>query len=141
MNQDNLAIQLTVFEEETDPEALEGLTIQILRELVDMGASSVERPRVEATAEAGRKGEAISIGILLLAIAPTLLPSLIKYLQAWTLRSENRRIKIKTPQGLEVEFTPSRKLSEAEILDLAQKLAKIDQKPPAAETDSTTGKA
>lgn len=140
MNQDNLAIQLTILEEETDPEALEGLTIQMLRELVDMGASSVERPRVEATAEAGRKGEAISIGILLLAIAPTLLPSLIKYLQAWTLRSENRRIKIKTPQGLEVEFTPSRKLSEAEILDLAQKLAKIDQKPPAAETGSATGK-
>lgn len=139
MNQEQIAIQLALYEGQTDPEALERLTVQMLRDLVDIGANSVERPQIEAAAEMGRKGEAISIGILLLAIAPTLLPSLIKFLQAWTLRSENRRIKIKTPQGLEVEFTPARKLSEAEILELAQKLAKIEQKPPATEADSPIG--
>jgi hypothetical protein len=54
---------------------------------------------------------------------PAFLPKLVEFLQAWTLRGENRTVRIKTPAGLEVEFTPEKKMSEAEVLALVEKLA------------------
>jgi hypothetical protein len=39
------------------------------------------------------------------------LPKLVEFLQAWTLRGENRTVRIKTPGGLELEFTPEKKMS------------------------------
>ncbi|MFB0533374.1 MAG: hypothetical protein ACETWR_00155 [Anaerolineae bacterium] len=54
---------------------------------------------------------------------PAFLPKLVEFLQAWTLCGENRTVRIKTPAGLELEFTPEKKMSEAEVLALVEKLA------------------
>jgi hypothetical protein len=89
----------------------------------------VERPKPADSTAPGRKGDAFTLGALLLVAAPAILPNLIQYLQAWTLRGENRKIKIKTPQGLEIEFTPHKKLSEAELLALVEDLSEVAQKP------------
>jgi hypothetical protein len=88
-----------------------------------LGAESVERPSGEAVPE-GAKGDAFTLGALALVAVPTFLPKLVEFLQAWTLRGENRTVRIKTPAGLEVEFTPEKKMSEAEVLALVDKLAK-----------------
>jgi hypothetical protein len=53
------------------------------------------------------------------------LPQLVQFLQAWTLRGEKRTVKIKTPAGVEVEFTPEKRLSQDELLALAQRLIHV----------------
>ncbi len=59
-----------------------------------------------------------------------MLPKLVEFLQAWSLRGESRKLTIKTPAGLEVEFTPERKLSEAELLALVDKLSQVAAQRP-----------
>lgn len=132
MTDDRIILELSLSEENAEAEMLDGLTTQMLKDLMEIGADSVERPRAEGAPPGGTKGEVISLGVLILAIAPVALPSLIKFLQAWTLRGENRRIKIKTPQGLEVEFVPEKRLSESELVALVEKLSKIEPPKPDA---------
>ena len=123
MIQNNVSFQITISEEQAEPERLDQLTIQLRRDLLDLGVEQADRPAGEAPAP-GSKGDAFSIGALALAAAPALLPNLIAFIQSWVLRGENRKIKIKTPEGLEVEFTLEKKMSEAELLSLVEKLSK-----------------
>lgn len=125
MIQDKITIQLTISEEEAEPERLDLLTIQLRQDLLDLGADSVSQPAA-GPPEKGSKGDPFSIGALLLVSAPALLPNLISFIQAWALRGENRKIKIKTPEGLEIEFTPEKKMSEVDLLALVDKLTKTD---------------
>ncbi len=123
MIQNNVSFQITITEEEAEPERLDRLTIQLRRDLLDLGVDRAERPAGKP-AEPGSKGEAFTLGALALAAAPALLPNLVAFIQSWVLRGENRKIKIKTPEGLEVEFTPEKRMSEAELLALVEKLSK-----------------
>ncbi len=95
MTPSEVQIYLNVTEEDADPERLDELTGRLLRDLRELGA------------------------------VPVFLPKLVEFLQAWSLRGESqgRRIKIKTPAGLEVEFTPEKKLSQAELVALVENLA------------------
>ena len=122
MTSSEIPLYLTVTEAEADAESLDELTGRLLRDLRELGAESVERPSGEAVPE-GAKGDAFTLGALALAAVPAFLPKLVEFLQAWALRGESRTVRIKTPAGLEVEFTPEKKLSEAELLALVEKLA------------------
>ena len=122
MTSSEIPLYLTITEADADAERLDELAGRLLRDLRDLGAESVERPSGEAVPE-GAKGDAFTLGALTLAAVPAFLPKLVEFLQAWALRGENRTVRIKTPAGLEVEFTPEKKLSEAEVLALVEKLA------------------
>jgi len=122
MTSSEIPLYLTITEAEADAERLEELAGRLLRDLRELGAESVERPSGEAVPE-GAKGEAFTLGALALVAVPAFLPKLVEFLQAWALRGENRTVKIKTPAGLEVEFTPEKRMSEAEVLALVEKLA------------------
>ena len=119
-----IQLHLTVTEEDADPERLDELTGRLLRDLRELGAESVERPSGGVTPE-GAKGDTFTLGALALVAVPAFLPRLVEFLQAWSLRGESqgRRVKIKTPAGLEVEFAPEKKLSQAELVALVEKLA------------------
>jgi len=117
-----IQLNLAVTEEDADPERLDELTGRLLRDLRELGAESVERASGGAVPE-GAKGDPFTLGALALVVVPTFLPKLVEFLQAWSLRGESRKVKIKTPAGLEVEFTPEKKLSQAELLVLVEKLA------------------
>ena len=117
-----IQLGLSISEAGADDEWVDELTTRLMRDLRDLGAESVERPD-GGTAPKRSKGDPFTLGALALIAAPTLFPRLIEFLQAWSLRGENRKIKIKTPAGLEVEFTPDKKLSEDELLLLVSKLA------------------
>ena len=117
-------LRLAFSEAGADDEQLDELTTRLLRDLGELGADSVERAKGEAP-PASTKGDPFTWGALALAAAPAFLPKLLEFLQAWSLRGESRKIKIKTSAGLEVEFTPEKKLSEADVLDLAQKMSQI----------------
>jgi len=122
MTSSEIPLYLTITEADADAERLDELTGRLLRDLRELGAESVERPSGEAVPE-GAKGDAFTLGALALVAVPAFLPKLVEFLQAWALRGESRTVKIKTPAGLEVEFTPEKKLSEAELLALVEKLA------------------
>jgi hypothetical protein len=122
MTPSKVQLDLTVTEADADAERLDELTRYLLRDLRDLGAESVERRSGGPTPE-GAKGDPLTLGALALVAVPSFLPKLVEFLQAWSLRGESRTVKIKTPAGLEVEFTPEKKLSEAELLALVDKLA------------------
>ncbi len=119
-------LHLTVAEVDVDDEGLEKLTSSLLNDLRELGAESVERYRDTAPPE-GAKGDPFTLGALVLVVVPVFLPKLIEFLQVWTLRGEGRTVRIKTPAGLEVEFSPEKKLSNAELLTLVEKFTQISQ--------------
>jgi hypothetical protein len=124
MTSTEIQLHMTVAEEDADPERLDELTGRLLRDLRELGAESVERPSGGVTPE-GAKGDAFTLGALALVAVPAFLPKLVEFLQAWSLRGESqgRGVKIKTPAGLEVEFTPEKKLSQDELVALVERLA------------------
>jgi hypothetical protein len=97
-----------------------------MRDLRDLGAEYVERPRGGPTQEGAKGADAFTWGALALGAAPAFLPKLVEFLQAWTLRGEKRTVKIKTPAGVEVEFTPEKRLSQDELLALVQRLTHVE---------------
>ena len=122
-------LDLSLSEAEADAERLDRLTARLMRDLRDLGLESVERPP-GAAAPKRAKGDPFTLGALALVAIPTMLPKLVEFLQAWSLRGESRKLIIKTPAGLEVEFTPERKLSEAEGLALVDKLSQVPAQRP-----------
>jgi hypothetical protein len=130
-------LDLTVTEADADAEWLERLTGHLMRDLRELGAESVERASGGPAPE-GAKGDAFTTGALALVAVPAFLPKLVDFLQAWSLRGESRTVKIKTPTGLEVEFTPDRRLSPGELIALVEKLTAGS---PAADAVSERGPA
>jgi len=115
-----IQLGLSISKAGADDEWVDELTTHLMRDLYDLGAESVKRPDGRVAPNGG-KGDPFTLGALALIAVPALLPKLVEFLQAWSLRGENR--KIKTPAGLEVEFTPDKKLSEDELVSLVGKLA------------------
>jgi hypothetical protein len=125
MPSSEIDLVISVDEAGSDAEQLDTLTTYLQRDLRELGVDSIERSTAGAAPE-GAKGDPFTLGALALVVAPVLLPQLLEFLQAFSLRGEQRVVKIKTPDGLEVEFTPEKRLSEAEVLALAKKLTQID---------------
>ncbi len=117
-----MQLDLRISKAGADDEWLDDLTTRLMRDLRDLGVDSVERVAGKIMPE-GAKGDPFTLGALALIAAPTLFPRLVDFLQAWSLRAEGRKIKIKTPAGLEVEFTPDKKLSGDELVSLVGKLS------------------
>lgn len=124
MQSSKIQLSLTVTETDADPERLDDLTGRLLHDLSELGAESIERLSSEV-APKGAKGDAFTLGALALVAVPAFLPKLIEFLQIWSMRGENRKIKIKATNGVEVEFTPAKKLSEGELVALVEKIGKI----------------
>jgi hypothetical protein len=136
MSSNEVELQLVVAEAGTDPERLEALTGRLMRDLRELGADSVTRPPSGAPPE-GAMGDAFTLGALALVAVPAFLPKLVEFLQEWVVAPQSRRVKIKTPAGLEVEFTPGRRLSEAELLALVEKLTASSQAVEPAPTSES----
>jgi len=120
-----IQLELTISEAEADDEELDELTIQLLHDLRELGAGRVERASSDIIPEGAKPVEPFTLGALALVAVPAFLPKLVEFLQAWSLRGESRTVKIRTPSGLEIEFTPDKQLSETELLALANKMAQI----------------
>jgi hypothetical protein len=100
-----------------------------MRDIRDLGVESIGRPPHENLPE-GAKGEPVTWGILALAVMPNLVPRLVEFLQSWTLQKENCVVKIKTPAGLEVEFTPEKRLTQAELTSLVERFSNLSGTSP-----------
>ena len=122
MSSPEIDLVISIEEAESDAERLDTLTTYLQRDLRELGVDSVERPTAGATPE-GAKGDPFTLGALALVVVPVLLPQLLEFLQAWSLRGEQRRVKIKLPDGTEVEFTPKDRMSGDQIAALITQLS------------------
>jgi hypothetical protein len=127
-----IRLDLTVSEADADDERLDELTVRLLHDLRDLGVESVARRSGGTVPEGAKPGDPFTLGALALVAVPAFLPQLVEFLQVWSLRGESRKVKIKTPAGLEVEFTPDQKLSRQDVLELVEQLTASSQAAAAA---------
>jgi hypothetical protein len=123
---DPAALNLTLFVDagrDALPEDVDAITRRLRDEIEDVGVESV-RLQTERTAPSGTKSvEAVTLGALALTILPTALPRLIEFLQAWSLRSKDRTVKIKASVGdrsVDVEYPAG--ASETVVKELIEKM-------------------
>ncbi len=119
----NLTLQIDVGQD-ADADELDRATRQLRDEIQELGVESAELAKT-ANAPAGTKSvEAVTLGALAISVLPTVLPKLIEFLQAWSMRREGRTVKIKTQVGdraVEVEYSP-KTMSQAELKSLVETL-------------------
>src|SRR5207248_3136448 len=90
-----------------DAEKLSQLTGYLRAELEDMDIESVTDVRNQAVPPGAKVVDPLSAGVLIVAVLPAVLPKVMEFLQAWTLRGEGQTMKIKAQRGdrsVEVEY-------------------------------------
>ncbi len=117
-----------------DADQLDRLTRQLRNELLELDTESVDLVKSEDTPEGTKSAEAVTAGALAVAILPSFLPKLLEYLQSWTMRGEERKVKVKSQIGdrsIELEYSPNA-LSQEELKELVTTLTETlaeDPKP------------
>jgi hypothetical protein len=86
----------------TDDE-IDRMTRQLLSELKDLEVESVELVK-GGPAPIGSKGDAITMGAIVMQLLPAVLPSVLGLVQSWVGRGQGRVVKFK---GMGVEFEGS----------------------------------
>jgi|WetSurMetagenome_2_1015567.scaffolds.fasta_scaffold1193085_1 hypothetical protein len=100
------------------------LTRELRSELLELGTGSVELASTGEPPPGVKAAEVFTLGALALAVLPSFLPKLLEYLNSWTMRAENRTIKVKTQVGdrsIDLEYTPAA-ITEEELMLLVSKL-------------------
>ncbi|HLM76104.1 MAG TPA: hypothetical protein VK459_25535 [Polyangiaceae bacterium] len=82
----------------------------------------------------GGKGDPLTLAALLVAVLPPFLPKLLEVLYAFSSRSSGTRVRIKAPNGAEIEFTSERPLSPDELIAITNRLA--EAATPGAEPEA-----
>ena len=119
---DEIQLNLLVQDTELDIDRLDELTRNLMRDLRDLGAEYVEQTRGGEIPEGAKGLESLLVGGLTLSALPQLLPKLFEFLQVWVQRPNTRTVKIKIENGPEVEFTPQKRMTPDEIVELVKKL-------------------
>lgn len=90
-----LQLNLTIFTPDSTDEELDYITRQLLSELKNFDLESVKLAAGDE-APAGTKGvDSVTMGTIVMAILPSMLPQVLEFLQSWTLQSRGRSIKFK----------------------------------------------
>jgi len=85
---------------DADDEELDRVTRQLRDELRDLdGVEPVKPVEAGAVPEGAKSAEAMTVGALAVAILPSVIPKLMEFLQTWSMRGENRTVKIETRVG------------------------------------------
>ncbi|MBK8986825.1 MAG: hypothetical protein IPM39_12250 [Chloroflexi bacterium] len=127
-----IELRLLLSAPEMDAEKRDNLARQLARDLNDWGLDSVKPIAYAGPLPEGAKGNSAMLQALGLTAVPSRLPSLVNFLHAWALRGQDLQLTIKTPGGLEVTFTPDKRLSPDELVALVQKLQSGDETTNAA---------
>jgi hypothetical protein len=122
----------------TDPkisdEKLERITRELAQEIKDVGVESVGLVSDAKPVEGARSAEAVTLGAIALAVLPVVLPKIMDFLQARSLRGSGKTITIKSQQGdrlLEVSFAPDKMPSTDELKQFIQDITQtVSGNPP-----------
>lgn len=105
------------------PEDLDVLTRRLREELGDLDLDSVSLVKEGAAPSGAKSADAVTLGALAITLLPSVLPKLVEFLQAWSLRGQNRTVKIKANVGdrsIELEYSAG--TSEAALKGLIDTL-------------------
>ena len=107
---------------EEDRDAMARQLLQEIRE--DLPEfSSVNLVAVDEAQAGAKSGELVTIGAVAVSILPALVPQLVEFVRAWSLRGRGRPVRMKfDADGVEVELDPA-SLSSAEIAALVERLS------------------
>jgi len=119
---DEIRLELFIFDTELGDDRLDQLTRTLMRDLCDLGAESVEKTPGREIPKGAKGLESILVGGLTLSVLPEFMPKLVEFLQVWVQRPNTRTVKIKTKNGIEVEFTPQKRMTTDEIAEFVKKL-------------------
>lgn len=128
---DNLLLYLQIAIQDSDLEEIETDTLQLYRELGDVGVESVERV-VSGQLPNGAKGiDPILLGTLAVMVTPTLLTKFLDFLHAWSMRKEGRtlKLKIQNADGSHIEVEVPTNLSKVETQQWINMLGESLNKP------------
>jgi len=100
-------------------EELDHMTRQLLSELRDLNVESAELTTGGPVPE-GSKGDPITIGSIIIATLPTVLPAVVTLVQTWSTRGQGRVVKFKG-KNFEFEGSPEELLKLLERLERGNK--------------------
>ena len=95
---------------DTQADQVDELARQLYAELGELGVEAVSLTAGGPAPVGTKSAEAFTIGALAVAVLPAFLPKLVEYLQAWALRGESRKVRVKSQVGdrsIEVEYSPT----------------------------------
>ena len=98
-------LRLEISAEGASAEDLDQMTRQFLSELKDTDVESVSLASGSAVPTGAKSIDPVSIGALVMTVAPTVLPKVIDLVQAWVARGSGRTVKFKGKVGKrQIEF-------------------------------------
>jgi len=104
-------------------EDVDALTRRLRSEIQDFGVEDVALKTTTGVPAGTKSVEAVTVGALAVTLLPQVLPRLIEFLQAWSLRSKDRTVKIKASVGdrsVDIEYPEG--ASEVAVQELIQKM-------------------
>jgi hypothetical protein len=105
------------------PEDVDAMTRGLRSEIQDFGVEDVTLKTTTAAPAGTKSVEAVTVGALAVTLLPQVLPRLIEFLQAWSLRRKDRTVKIKASVGdrsVDIEYPEG--ASEVVVQELIQKM-------------------
>ena len=105
------------------PEDVDALTRRLRSEIQDFGVEDVTLKTTTAVPAGTKSVEAVTVGALAITLLPQVLPRLIEFLQAWSLRGKDRMVKIKASVGdrsVDIEYPEG--ASEVAVQELIQRM-------------------
>ncbi|HZM23898.1 MAG TPA: hypothetical protein VFC02_19260 [Anaerolineales bacterium] len=100
---DPVQLNIEVSASDATEEEIDRMTRQLLSEMRELDVESARLAR-GGPAPVGSKGDAITMGTIVLDILPAVLPSVLSLIQAWVSRGQGRYVKFK---GMGIEFEGS----------------------------------
>jgi hypothetical protein len=129
----HLTLQLNPGQSIPDDE-LDLQTRQLLGEIREMEVESAQLVTDGESPAGSKSGELVTLGSLAVVVLPTIAPKLVELLQSWSLRAENRTVKVKAQvadRSIEVEYSPAT-MSTDELKRLVSSLS--EALPPATKS-------
>ena len=121
MESANLPTEVKIIVEsldELDEEIIDNLTNSLMEDLREFDVYSILKHNEEP--DNNTKGDSVTIGVLLLAVMPTILPSILEFIKTWAV--DNRRVTLEAPNGAKIEFVPDKKYSKKELMKFLEEL-------------------
>jgi len=100
---DPVQLNIEVSASDATEEEIDRMTRQLLSEMRELDVESARLAR-GGPAPVGSKGDAITMGTIVLDVLPAVLPSVLSLIQAWVSRGQGRYVKFK---GMGIEFEGS----------------------------------
>ena len=101
---DLIQLNIEVSAGDATEDEIDRMTRHLLHEMRELDVESAQLAK-GGPAPVGSKGDALTMGAIVLQVLPAVLPSVLGLLQAWVSRGQGRTVKFK---GMGIEFEGSR---------------------------------